>query len=124
MSSFNQIQTACGALGYFNGENYLKDEDCESSLCAEKRFGKTNRFDLFRRFENFASRFEIRKRTERWTNPDARIENHRKRFDSDFDKFQEKNQRQINSFLLKVSFSFRCENEENLSIFFSGFSLT
>jgi hypothetical protein len=29
MSSFNQIQTACGALGYFDGKTYLKDDDCE-----------------------------------------------------------------------------------------------
>ncbi|CAF0814816.1 unnamed protein product [Adineta ricciae] len=32
MSSFNQIQTACGALGYFDGKTYLKDDDCEDAL--------------------------------------------------------------------------------------------
>ncbi|CAF1342072.1 unnamed protein product [Adineta steineri] len=32
MSSFNQIQTACGALGYFDSKTYLKDDDCEDAL--------------------------------------------------------------------------------------------
>ena len=29
MSTFNQIQTACGALGYYDAQTYLKDDDCE-----------------------------------------------------------------------------------------------
>ncbi|CAF0726888.1 unnamed protein product [Didymodactylos carnosus] len=32
MSSFNQIQSACSALGYYDGKSYLKDEDCEDAL--------------------------------------------------------------------------------------------
>ena len=32
MSTFNQIQTACGALGYFDSKTYLKDDDCEGTL--------------------------------------------------------------------------------------------
>jgi len=32
MSSFNQIQTACGVLGYFDSQTYLKDDNCEDAL--------------------------------------------------------------------------------------------
>ncbi|CAF2135393.1 unnamed protein product [Rotaria magnacalcarata] len=30
--SLNDHQTACGALGYFDGKTYLKDDDCEDAL--------------------------------------------------------------------------------------------